>query len=745
MALEYARELRQQGIAAAKAGNKDEARHLLQQSIRLDSNNEAAWLWLASVARDNKERRFCLEKLLEINPNNDTARKALEGMGPAPASAPPPLAPKPSGIRRLAEAPGTPSMAPRRRSSKLSTQEMMSQVPGVPAPTPESIAEAQQQVEPLLRAYMAPPPDEVAWTHKQRRRAGERDIVYLRMSIAAAVAGILILIFAVGTIIVLTNDDLRGIVIAPTSTATYTPTVTPTNTPGFTPTPSPTPRVTLTPSPTVPASVPTADVYNLDPTAIFPPVLEKPLQDSVAALDRGEAAAAIPTLQAERDALTRFNPNPYYYLALAQLQRGDADDALETLEEAESRLGEAPNENHKPLIDAGYAQVYWQLAQQESAAGRDRQAREHLDALQERAEAAIEREPRLAQPYLYLARVLTLDGDFTEAISVLDQGLGVPQLASNVDLLVEKGETYYQQGEYDLADYQAYVAHYIDPTVERAYQLQIRTALAQDRPGQAVLYAQDYLLYYPGSALAYKLLGDARLAEGNPHLALTAYTQALAGDVVTDATVDALIARAAIYMDERRFSLAREDLTRAYDLSDDRAVQALRMQAAYADGRLQIALSDADELLGRNVLPDKEIQLLRARILVDQAGPDDEAAYQQAVSLLTQVKAAPVVDEDSDTPAEPALPQALIPIADEYLARAQLALGNETAAMNAVESALTAQETIYRRYLRGQIAEAAGDDDEAVREYEWVLTWSGVFDVPFRVDALERLEALREA
>ena len=42
-------------------------------TITLELQNPlAAWLWLASVARDNQERLFCLEKLLQINPDNPT-------------------------------------------------------------------------------------------------------------------------------------------------------------------------------------------------------------------------------------------------------------------------------------------------------------------------------------------------------------------------------------------------------------------------------------------------------------------------------------------------------------------------------------------------------------------------------------------------------------------------------------------------------------------------------------------------
>ena len=97
MASDRARELRERGIQAAKAGQKDQARQLLQQSLKLDPRNEAAWLWLASVARDKRERMLSLQKLLEVNPNNETARKALQALeseaAPAAPATPPPARP----------------------------------------------------------------------------------------------------------------------------------------------------------------------------------------------------------------------------------------------------------------------------------------------------------------------------------------------------------------------------------------------------------------------------------------------------------------------------------------------------------------------------------------------------------------------------------------------------------------------------------------------------------------------------
>jgi tetratricopeptide (TPR) repeat protein len=103
---DQARQLRQQGITAAKAGRKDEARQLLQQSLRLEPNNEAAWLWLASVARDKQERIFCLQKILEINPNSKQAREGLEQI--AEGSRPPSSGSAPA-IKKLGSQPAAPA------------------------------------------------------------------------------------------------------------------------------------------------------------------------------------------------------------------------------------------------------------------------------------------------------------------------------------------------------------------------------------------------------------------------------------------------------------------------------------------------------------------------------------------------------------------------------------------------------------------------------------------------------------
>ena len=65
------------GIAAARRGEKAVARQMLEDVLRQDGNNELAWIWLASVVPTKRERRICLERVLQINPNNERAREAL--------------------------------------------------------------------------------------------------------------------------------------------------------------------------------------------------------------------------------------------------------------------------------------------------------------------------------------------------------------------------------------------------------------------------------------------------------------------------------------------------------------------------------------------------------------------------------------------------------------------------------------------------------------------------------------------
>lgn len=74
-------ELLQMGIRAAKSGNNDGARLFFEQVLNQDKRNERAMMWMAKLSTGNRvERKKWLERVLEVNPDNDGARDALKKM-----------------------------------------------------------------------------------------------------------------------------------------------------------------------------------------------------------------------------------------------------------------------------------------------------------------------------------------------------------------------------------------------------------------------------------------------------------------------------------------------------------------------------------------------------------------------------------------------------------------------------------------------------------------------------------------
>jgi twitching motility two-component system response regulator PilG len=64
------------GIDAANEGQRDFAIGCFQRALDHDLSNEVAWLWLASLAGSDEERLGCLERVLNINPENIEALEA---------------------------------------------------------------------------------------------------------------------------------------------------------------------------------------------------------------------------------------------------------------------------------------------------------------------------------------------------------------------------------------------------------------------------------------------------------------------------------------------------------------------------------------------------------------------------------------------------------------------------------------------------------------------------------------------
>ena len=63
-------ELLRQAIQAARAGHELTARDLFQDIVRMDPENEVAWIWLSGLLDPLEDRIMACERVLSINPNN---------------------------------------------------------------------------------------------------------------------------------------------------------------------------------------------------------------------------------------------------------------------------------------------------------------------------------------------------------------------------------------------------------------------------------------------------------------------------------------------------------------------------------------------------------------------------------------------------------------------------------------------------------------------------------------------------
>lgn len=70
--------------AALELGEKGHARDLLTRLIKTNKNNPQVWLLMSAAVETNKERIFCLNEALSIDPQNQLARRGLVALGALP-------------------------------------------------------------------------------------------------------------------------------------------------------------------------------------------------------------------------------------------------------------------------------------------------------------------------------------------------------------------------------------------------------------------------------------------------------------------------------------------------------------------------------------------------------------------------------------------------------------------------------------------------------------------------------------
>src|SRR5438105_5386604 len=66
------------GKQSALAGQRELAREMLAYVVYLDPKNAEGWLWLSGVVDFPQQVRYCLERTLRIEPDNERAKRGLE-------------------------------------------------------------------------------------------------------------------------------------------------------------------------------------------------------------------------------------------------------------------------------------------------------------------------------------------------------------------------------------------------------------------------------------------------------------------------------------------------------------------------------------------------------------------------------------------------------------------------------------------------------------------------------------------
>ena len=105
----------QEAVEAIRQRQRSRARDLLTRLLRADQANPQYWLWMSSVVETSKERVYCLQSVLRLDPSSRAARQGLVLLGalpPEPDLAPAPLirrnwmapveeVPRPGGLKGL--------------------------------------------------------------------------------------------------------------------------------------------------------------------------------------------------------------------------------------------------------------------------------------------------------------------------------------------------------------------------------------------------------------------------------------------------------------------------------------------------------------------------------------------------------------------------------------------------------------------------------------------------------------------
>jgi hypothetical protein len=73
--------LLENGIAAAKNGDKTRARQYIQQALQENPKNIVAWLWMSTLVNEVEHKKICYQRVLALDSKNEHALKGMAQLG----------------------------------------------------------------------------------------------------------------------------------------------------------------------------------------------------------------------------------------------------------------------------------------------------------------------------------------------------------------------------------------------------------------------------------------------------------------------------------------------------------------------------------------------------------------------------------------------------------------------------------------------------------------------------------------
>lgn len=71
-------ELTKEGIHEYQRGSREKAAKILAHALQINAQDEEAWYWLSACCADVEKKRYCLQRVLKINPHNAKAKRRLD-------------------------------------------------------------------------------------------------------------------------------------------------------------------------------------------------------------------------------------------------------------------------------------------------------------------------------------------------------------------------------------------------------------------------------------------------------------------------------------------------------------------------------------------------------------------------------------------------------------------------------------------------------------------------------------------